>query len=76
MKFIYMYSNCSHCYRDLMNEFELIENDEMKYLIFHSKEVSNKTINKEKEDNKFLHIFKEHKNNRISTWKWYASYCI
>lgn len=77
MKFIYMYSNCGACYRGSIDEFELWKNEELERdLIFHSKEVSNKTINREKEDNQFLHILKEHKKNGYSIWRWYASYCV
>ena len=76
MKFVYMYSNCSCCYIDSISEFDLFDKEEYEGLIFHSKEVSNKTINKEKEDNNILHIFKKHKDNGISVWRWYASYCV
>ena len=66
MKYMYFYSNNSICKID-----NLVGN-----FITHSKEVSNKTINKEKKDNKYLYIFKEHKINGCSIWKWFASYVL
>lgn len=77
MKFIYIYSNNSIFAGDSIDEFELLMNEEeTRDLIFHSKEISNKTINKEKKDNKFLHILKKHTNAYGGYYKYYASYCV
>lgn len=71
MKYAYIYNNSVGCYIDSITEFENLEN-----VKFHSKEVSNKTINKEKGDNKFLHIFKEHSYFGEKVYKHYVSYCV
>lgn len=75
MKYMYFYSNNSICKIDNFDEYDIL-NDMVGNFITHSKEVSNKTINKEKKDNKYLHIFKEHKINGCSIWKWFASYVL
>lgn len=75
MNYIYFYNNESRCAINSFNEFDLFSKKIENY-ISHSKEVSKKTICKEKGTNKFLHIFKRHKKNNCDVWKWYASYCI
>lgn len=77
MKFIYFYNNNSTCEINNFDEWDLLEGRVKENYIEHSIEVNNNTINREKGNNKYLHIFKEHKDGHgNSVWKWYASYCI
>lgn len=75
-KFIYLYRNNSACWLNSFNEWDLFE-DKIQGYVSHSKLVSNKTINREKDDNKYLHIFKKWKNaNGNDVWRWFDSLCI
>lgn len=75
MKFIYFYNNESSCTINSFDEYDILKGN-VNNFISHSKEVSQKTINREKGNNKFVHIFKERKPNGYTFWQWYASYCI
>lgn len=76
MKFIYFYNNESACTINNFDEYDLLENENNNY-VSHSREVSKKTIYKESNNNKFIHIFKEHKNGYgISIYTHYASCCL
>lgn len=75
-KFIYLYRNNSGCALESFDEWDLFD-DKIQNYVGHSKLVSKKTINKEKSDNKYLHIFKKWKNaNGNDVWRWFASECI
>lgn len=63
MKYLYIYNNNSRN----TTEGKMVE---------HSTEISKKTINKEKEDNNFLHIFKKYTRNGEDFYKYTTSYCI
>lgn len=72
MKYIYIYNNNSMCSIDTLTENDYLNNN----YITHSKIVSQKTVSKEKGNNKYLHLFEKHRKNGYDIWNYYASYCI
>lgn len=76
-RFIYLYSNDSGCALagfDEWNIFDILENTDYGS---HSTIVSKKTIYKEYNDNKYVHIFKKWKDkNGNDVWRWFDSLCI
>lgn len=76
MKYLYIYSDNSvikeTTFDDQNEEFFINETYE-----FHSIDnLKKKTILKESNGKKFLHIFKKHSKMWGDTYKYYASYCI